>query len=74
MNLNLTRKDIRVTKVQKTIQRNMLMGLKFLYEFQLMKMIKELMTNKESGLLGISNYCVPPVMVQYWRSLEQLFA
>ncbi len=36
------------------------------------KMIKELMANKESGLLGISNYGVPPVMVQYWRSYEQL--
>lgn len=39
------------------------------------KMLKELMSKPELGLLGFQNLGgIPPVMIQYWRSFEQLEA
>jgi hypothetical protein len=39
------------------------------------KMLMELEDKPESGFLGFQNYGgIPPVMIQYWRSFEQLEA
>ena len=39
------------------------------------KMLKELMSKPELGLLGFQNFGgIPPVMIQYWRSFEHLEA
>lgn len=39
------------------------------------KMLKELISNPELGLLGFQNFGgIPPVMIQYWRSFEHLEA
>lgn len=45
--------------------------------FQAMpKMLKELYADPDSGLMGDQTYFTPPrvMLVQYWRSLEQLLA